>query len=270
MFSVHVGDPEAEALAEKILHAEDELLAIGCEQTPAPFARVLRDRSLPLIYDVNGLRDVRGTPSFQELAQVAGVAGGRSHHWRLVARDPATVRHLDSLLLPRGFMRQVCVAMALRGEPQPSPLPSGIELALVAPEDSTLLRGISASQDLVRREEIWYGAEVSRQMDALALRQMREGGAEFLAARNDGGTVVGSLLLRCSGGVGFIADVGTSPAFRRRGIASALVTAAASVARSRGIRTVGLTARREGAPRRIYADLGFEVVGESIDWLRAG
>jgi len=272
MVSVRVGQLEVSELAEAILQAEDDLLAVGCEVEPVPFARVLRDRTLSLIYDVNGLRNVRGKPTLQELTRaVEGSAGRkRDNHWRLVARDPATIQHLDALLLPRGFSRQVCVAMALHGEAPKVAVPKGLELVLAAPDDEDLLAAISHGQDLVRRDEIWYGVEVSRQMERLALRQMREGRAEFLAARTPEGEVVGSLLLRCDQGVGFIADVGTVPSWRRRGIASALVAAASALARMRGFSIVGLTARRDGSPRRIYADLGFITVGESVDWLRAG
>ena len=69
--------------------------------------------------------------------------------------------------------------------------------------------------------------------------------------------------------LGFIADVGTDPAWRRQGIASGLVAAASSLAQERGCTQVALTARRDDKPRDLYARLGFEVVGESVDWLRA-
>lgn len=271
MVNAGAGEPREADIAEMIFRAEDELLSVGCRISVTPFAQVLRDPSLPLIYDVNGLRDVRGRPTLDQLRRACDAPGsGVGRHLRLVARDPATVRHLDALLLPLGFSRQVCVAMALEGPVPSPPIPQGLELLLVDPEDEVLLQAVSVGQDQVRREEPWYGVEVSRQMDVLALRQMRVGGAEFLAAVAPGGDVVGSLLLRCSAGVGFIADVGTVPRERRRGVASALVAAASAVCRDRGCATVGLTARRDGNPRRIYGALGFVPVGESVDWLRAG
>lgn len=269
MVNARAGEPMAAGIAEAIFRAEDDLLSVGCQVSRVPFAYVLRDPRLPLIYDVNGLRDVRGRPTLEDLrAACEGPGTGLARHLRLVARDPETVRHLDALLLPRGFTRQVCVAMALAGPTPSPPVPAELEIVLVDPRDEGLLEAVAAGQDLVRREEAWYGAEVSRQMDVLALRQMRAGGAEFLAAVSPRGEVAGSLLLRCDRDVGFIADVGTAPRQRRRGVASALVAAAAAVARDRGCATVGLTARRDGRPRRIYDALGFETVGESVDWLR--
>ncbi|AKU90504.1 hypothetical protein AKJ08_0891 [Vulgatibacter incomptus] len=261
----------ARDVSDSILRTEDELLALGCEELALPYARALRDRRLPLIYDVNGIRDVRGTPAFSELADAFRwvTSRGGPRHCRLVSRDADTIVHLDELLLPRGYGRQVCISMALtRPVPDISP-PRGLRIVVANGDDDRLLDGIAHCQDLVRREELWYGPEVSRQMDAMAFRQMRLGGAEFLAATTRNGEVVASLLLWCRDDVGFIADVGTAPAYRRRGVASSLVAAAAALATERGCSVVGLTARRDDTPRRIYEALGFEPMGVSVDWLRS-
>ncbi len=261
--------PAADELAEAIFAAEDELLSIGCGGRRLPFGRLLVDRDHPAIYDVNCLRDVRGTPSLAELDAAfdeALEAGCR--HRRAAARDPRTVRWLDQLLLPRTYTRQVCLAMAHLGPTPAKPVPRGTELVLVDPDDEMLVRAVEYAQDRVRREEAWYSADVSRQMDELALRQVREGGANLVAAVSKDGEVYGSLLLLRTGDVGFIADVGTAPGHRRRGIASALVAAAVALSRGWGSDVVGLTARRDDRPRRLYERLGFVAVGESVDWLR--
>lgn len=267
---MHAHTREVDPIADAVLQTEDDFLSIGCEEIRFPFGRVLRDPRHPLIYDVNCLRAVVGRPSLDEIwAAFRKIGGGRSTRYqRVVSRDPATIRWLDELLLPRGFARQVCVAMANRGSVPSAPVPKGYELHLVDRDDSDLIEKVCASQDSVRRKELWYGSVVSTQMDEMALRQMRLGGAEFLAAVTRSGRVAGSLLLWCRGEVGFIADVGTVPSHRRKGVASALVAAATAVAREKGCSLVALTARRDDAPRRIYEKLDFAVVGESVDWVR--
>jgi len=267
---MHARTTETDPIAEVVLRTEDDFLAIGCQEIRLPFGRVLRDPSHPLIYDVNCIRAVVGRPSLDELWEAFRLVGGGrgTRYQRLVSRDPQTIAWLDELLLPLGFSRQVCVAMAHRGAPPEAPVPRGYEIHLVDREDDDLLARVCSSQDAVRRKEAWYAEVVSSQMDEMALRQMRLGGAEFLAAVTRRGTVAGSLLLYCKDGVGFIADVGTVPAHRRKGIASALVAAATAVARQKGCQLVALTARRDEPPRRIYERLHFEVVGESVDWVR--
>lgn len=269
---MHAHTREVDPITESVLQTEDDFLAIGCEEIPFAHGRILRNPQHPLIYDVNCVRAVVGRPTMDELWDAfRKIGGGRgTRYQRVVSRDPATIRWLDELLLPRGFSRQVCVAMAQEGSVPAAPIPKGFDLHLVDREDRDLLQKVCASQDRVRRKEIWYGSVVSSQMDEMALRQMRLGGAEFLAAVTRTGRVAGSLLLWCRGEVGFIADVGTVPSHRRKGIASALVAAATAVARAKGCALVALTARRDDAPRRIYERLGFRVVGESVDWVRPG
>ena len=257
-------------LAETIFAVEDDLLGLGCRRERLSFGEATIDAAHPSIYDVNSLRAVRGKPTWLELESGFSLIqrGSGCRHRRAVGRDPATVRHLDELLLPRSFQRQVCVSMALTGPAPWRPVPEELLVHVVGADDTSLLEAVARCQDRVRRDEPWYAPDVSAQMDEMAERQMREGGAQFVAAVDRWGTVAGALLLYCSGGCGFIADVGTPPQMRRKGIASALVAAAAAVARERGCTVVGLTARRDDRPRHLYARLGFEVVGESVDWLR--
>jgi ribosomal protein S18 acetylase RimI-like enzyme len=260
----------AAEIAEAIFAAEDDLLAFGCRRERLSFGEALVDAAHPSIYDVNSLRAVVGTPTWPVLESGFSLVqrGCGCRHKRVVARDPETIRHLDGLLLPRSFQRQVCVAMALERPAPARPVPPGMTLHLVDEGDAAMLEAVSRCQDRVRRDEAWYSPDVSVQMDEMAERQLREGGAHFLAAVNAHGIVAGALLLYCRDSVGFIADVGTAPSFRRSGIATALVAAASSLAQGRGCSVVGLTARRDDDPRHLYARVGFEVIGESVDWLR--
>jgi ribosomal protein S18 acetylase RimI-like enzyme len=270
MVSLVAKPEDREGLSEAIFAVEDELLSLGCRRQRLAVGLAVVDPAHPAIYDVNSLRDVRGTPAWSELEEAFRLVRerGSSRHMRCISRDRDTIRWLDAMLLDRSFSRQACVSMALLGPPPPRQLPRGLEIFVVAEGDRRLLEAVAHSQDLVRREEPWYAREVSRQMDEMSRRQMELGGAELVAAATRMGEVAAALLLFRSGDVAFIADVGTAPRWRRRGIASALISAAAALSQERGATVVGLTARRDEPPRRIYEALGFAATGESIDWLR--
>jgi len=261
---------DAGELAEAIFAMEDDLLGVGCTRERLPFGEAFYDAAHPSIYDVNSLRAVVGRPTWRQLeAGFAVVRRGGCRHKRVVARDPETVRHLDALLLERSFQRQVCVAMALTAKAPWRPMPPGLRVHLVGGDDAAMLAEVARCQDRVRREEPWYTPEVSVHMDEMAERQVREGGAVFLAAVDEAGHVAGTLLLDCRPPLAFIADVGTAPSWRRAGVATGLVAAASSLAQGQGCEVVSLTARRDDRPRRIYERLGFDVLGESVDWLRS-
>ena len=82
-----------------------------------------------------------------------------------------------------------------------------------------------------------------------------------LAVQRESGQIVGTCLGRAAGGQGWIGGVGVLPAWRRRGIAGALLRRSFASFHRRGIRDVGLSVDSEsltGAPG-IYLDAGMHV-----------
>jgi ribosomal protein S18 acetylase RimI-like enzyme len=70
---------------------------------------------------------------------------------------------------------------------------------------------------------------------------------------------VGFASLLSLAGVGYLDNVVTVPEARRRGVASATVTAAVRASGAAGDRAVYLLAEEHGAPQRLYERLGFRV-----------
>src|SRR5262249_17909329 len=145
MARLHAEGTSSREIAEMVFAAEDDLLAVGCRDVKLSFARALIDERHPSIYDVNCLRGVHGNPSMEEielgLARVIGGSGCR--HRRIASRDPATIRRLDELLLPRAFSRQTCVAMHHAGELPFAAVPRGLSLVLVDEDDAQLMRAVT-------------------------------------------------------------------------------------------------------------------------------
>ncbi len=73
------------------------------------------------------------------------------------------------------------------------------------------------------------------------------------------GEWVGFASLLSLAGVGYLDNVVTVPEARRRGVASATVTAAVRASQAAGDRAVYLLAEEDGAPQRLYERLGFRV-----------
>jgi ribosomal protein S18 acetylase RimI-like enzyme len=74
--------------------------------------------------------------------------------------------------------------------------------------------------------------------------------------------------LYIDGATAEIDDVSTLPAYRRRGLASALTLGAVSRARDAGCDLVFLRADAADSPRRLYQGLGFELIGRHYSWTR--
>ena len=96
---------------------------------------------------------------------------------------------------------------------------------------------------------------------------LRRVGARFFGAR-DGGEIVAGCDLYRIGDVAQIEDVFTLTAHRGGGLARAAVLAAVRAARDAGADLLFLGADDEDWPKHLYAKLGFDVVGRSVDFLR--
>jgi ribosomal protein S18 acetylase RimI-like enzyme len=69
-------------------------------------------------------------------------------------------------------------------------------------------------------------------------------------------------------GIGQVETVGTIPERRGQGLASAVVTAAASASRERGDDLTFIVADADDWPWKLYKRLGFDRIGEGFDFLR--
>ena len=103
-------------------------------------------------------------------------------------------------------------------------------------------------------------AEVARQLRVRDERLRRSTGISWFGVRVDGQVVASGALIERDG-VCQIEDLGTVPAHRGRGLARAIVVAAAARGLGEGAEFVYLAAYRDDWPHRWYRRLGFEEVG---------
>jgi GNAT superfamily N-acetyltransferase len=110
----------------------------------------------------------------------------------------------------------------------------------------------------------YYDEEIRMTRRMLSL--VRPQRAWHFGAWSEGGLVGHGTLHVTTGrlGVAGVYDVGVSSSFRRRGIGTAITTAACTFARSLGYKTAMLNATPMG--ERVYERIGFQSVGHGLGW----
>jgi GNAT superfamily N-acetyltransferase len=124
-------------------------------------------------------------------------------------------------------------------------------------------------EDVVRRAPYGTSEDVVRQL--VDHRELLEGvaNARFFVGRVDGvdAGVCESYLID---GVAQIEDVNTLEEHRGKGVATAVVTAAAEASRAKGAELVFLIADDGDWPKELYAKLGFDPLTRRWSFVRAG
>lgn len=172
-----------------------------------------------------------------------------------------------------GLEVQTHPLMVLAGPAQAPPLPPGITVRVIAPEDSELDRiwavpavafghpGMAAGEaGTAERDKI--AADYDGGTLAILRERLRSGQSVLVAAFGpDGPLAAGSC--QAVDGVAEITGVGVLPADRRQGLGAAATALLASDALARGVQTVFLSAS-DDAVARVYASIGFRQIGTAM------
>jgi ribosomal protein S18 acetylase RimI-like enzyme len=220
--------------------------------------------TLPDLWDANHLRvDRPGQFDAGQLARLAaevlGAGGGR--HRAVVVPGEAEARRLAPGFAELGWDRDRLVLMALHGTPRARP--GGPEARELPPAALAALR-----REMVLLEP-WGSPGVAAQLEDHQQRIRAVLSSRCFGAPGNERPVASCELL-AGDGVAEVCDVGTHPSHRGRGLARAVVTAAARAARGDGAGLVVVTADADDWPRQLYARLGFEPLGLIERFRRVG
>jgi ribosomal protein S18 acetylase RimI-like enzyme len=230
-----------------------------------PFGAALFSDDLPRVWDANLVIADRWQGSAAELRdEVDRVQGGSGlGHRKLVVYDQELGERLA-----RGFagldwpFRNRYAVMAWRRAPD-RPAEDGVAVEIGWDAFET------AKREALRDEPYGSDEEVVRGLLELDRRT-----AEAIQVTRFGAFVDGEPAayceLRVEGRTGQVEDVATVPRFRRRGLARAVVLAAAQAAREAGCDLVFLVADTADWPIELYRRLGFDEIGSERNFGRPG
>jgi predicted GNAT family acetyltransferase len=173
---------------------------------------------------------------------------------QLFVDDEHSGRHFERSLRAAGWRTERDVVMALVRTPD-----RDVDTAVVAEADQQPMLA------LMRR---WFldsptvpTSEALAELVEYAERETRARDDRRFGVLGDGGALVAMTKLRSDGAIAQIEDVYTVPEARRRGYARALVTRAATQARSEAHELVFVVADDNDWPKRLYQKLGFDPIG---------
>jgi len=211
------------------------------------------DTRIPRVWDANYLVVERGVSAETAAAKADEVLGGLGMaHREVCPSDQSFAGELEPGFLALGWEAEHGVQMVLRREPD---RPAGVEAEEISIEEAQEMR----------REMLIEGQNVDDEETVEQLLELdcRVGGSvrdRWFAARHDG-EFAGCCRLLQGPGIGQVEDVGTLKAARNRGIARAIVLAAAGASVADGDEITFVGALVDDWPRLLYERLGFDPVG---------
>ncbi len=254
--------------ARRIIEAYRWQRGLGNRVTELRHGRIVSNAAHPDIWDANHADAVTAANPDDIEAFLAEMERHFAHGpWRVVQSDPYTPPSFVARLALDGYVEQpATIQMVLEG--RLSVAPRG-DIAPIADEADW-----TALADLVRRDHEegarTGGTRLSpAQTDAvLAGYRAKSGSYHFHLVRLDGRVVGYGALAAAPSGAGMIEDLYTLPAYRRTGIASALIAHLSALLDAQGCSCVFLGALMGEPARHLYAKLGFRPVLLTRCWVR--
>lgn len=221
-------------------------------------ARYVRSRELADIWVANHVSLVRAqrASEIEEVLERTEQALAHCTH-RMFIVDALTPPAFVARLALDGYSElSPTLHMVLEGELRAAP--SHVELRPVERDDDW-----QAFYELLRAnhlEKLVHGLSLREEITRgiVAAHRAKTGTVQFFLAIADGAPRAYGSSIVAPHGMGIVEDLFTLPAYRRRGLATALVANAIEYARERGMGPMLIGAFADEAAKALYASLGFQ------------
>lgn len=247
------------ALLTRVIEALDGYQQLGNEVWEADGAVFCRNRGYPRRHDANYVTRVQASSPAEIdslLARVEAEYAGFTH--RRIDTDFRTPPPFAARLVVEGWKPSDGLCLLLEGDLKLTSKPADCEIHLVQSEDDWRQRQALMLQDWAE-SSARNGAEFDGTLGEpfVAALRAKQPHARHWMACVDGAPAAFFSSWPGTDGVGQVEDLFTHPAYRKRGIATALIAHCVADARARGARDVAITADPNDTPKRLYAAMGF-------------
>jgi ribosomal protein S18 acetylase RimI-like enzyme len=246
----------------RALAMERGLLAAAAERSePHPLGLLLFDDARPRVWVHNQLHVTGPAGDIDDLVRILDEQYGHLPHRRVVVEDEVEGERLEEGFRARGWLVDDHVFMALREARDRDP-----DRSLAAETDAERHRVVE--RETLGEERFAHDPEVRDALvDARVARQAPADETRFVLGIVDGRPVGATVVYRV-GDIAQVEDVATLEAFRRRGVARAMVSLAIDLAK--GADLTFIVADEHDWPKELYAKLGFRPMGHIRAFTRVG
>ena len=247
---------------QRAVAMEREQLAAAAQRSEEhPLGLLLFDDARPRVWVHNQLHVTGPAGDIDDLVRILDEHYGHLPHRRVVVEDEAEGERLADGFRARGWQADVTVYMALREPRDRDPAP-GLAVEVTPQEHRSIELEAMAQGRFATEPEV-------RDMliDARSARQAIVDEARCVAGVLDGRRA-GNTVVYVVGDVAQVEDVGTLEAFRRRGVARAMVALATDLAQESGAELIWIAADDKDWPKDLYVKLGFRPVGRIFSFTR--
>ena len=246
----------------RALEMERGLLAGAAQRSEEhPLGLLLFDAARPRVWVHNQLHVTGPAGDIDDLVRILDEQYERLQHRRVVVEDEAEGERLADGFRARGWLVEDHVYMALREPRDREP-----DTSLAVETDADHHRAVERTT--MGQEPYASALEVRNMLlDARSARHALADETRFIVGVADGKGVGNTVLYRV-GDVAQVEDVATLKAFRRRGVARAMVSLAGDLADSADLTFI--VADENDWPKELYFKLGYRPIGHIHAFTRVG
>jgi GNAT superfamily N-acetyltransferase len=245
-------------LLEQVCDTVAGFLQLGNEVFTAEGATFVRNRNCPRRYDANHVTGVRCTTpeQIERLLARADTEFAEYGHRRFDV-DPLTPAAFVARLALKDFSFSESVQLVLDGELRAAPPPHHIRL-VESDADWAAYGALQAAdwREATAKQRRGYAADIAAEF--VGSKRLKTPAARFWLADIDAVTCAYACSWEGTSGVGMVEDLFTLPAYRHRGLATALIAHAVADIRARDVHSIVIGADTADTPKHMYAAMGFQ------------